>query len=220
MVLANRHAREDKALQHHVTKPRLQVAALVGFGSCVACVTILHFVRPDLPPPAHRLSEYANGPYGWLMAMAFVGLSGGLGALGARLWKGPADRSTWIAATAAVVAAAGSLVAGVFRTDTSPLNEAIHSGASTMAVLAVVILATVHTFTRPPGGDSHDPLAVVLAVSGAALVIVSPILHETRWTGLSQRLLWAALLLWLFRAASSISSGGNAHDQVGHRADH
>jgi hypothetical protein len=26
----------------------------------------------DLQPAGHRLSEYANGPYGWMMTVAFV----------------------------------------------------------------------------------------------------------------------------------------------------
>jgi hypothetical protein len=39
--------------------------------------------------------------------------------------------------------------------------------------------------------------------AGLALVLgaVSPILHETSWTGLSQRLLWLTLTGWLLVAA-------------------
>ena len=45
---------------------RALVLAVVGV------VVALHVVRPELDPLAHRLSDYANGDHGWLMAVAFA----------------------------------------------------------------------------------------------------------------------------------------------------
>jgi hypothetical protein len=44
-------------------------------------------------------------------------------------------------------------------------------------------------------------VAGVLAWSALGLGAVSPILHDTAWTGLSQRLLWLTLLAWLLLTA-------------------
>jgi hypothetical protein len=43
--------------------------------------------------------------------------------------------------------------------------------------------------------------AGVLACVALALGAVSPVLHETAWTGLSQRLLWLTLIVWLLVTA-------------------
>ena len=39
------------------------------------------------------------------------------------------------------------------------------------------------------------------SASAAALAVMSPVRHHTRWTGLNQRLLWIVLITWLLRAA-------------------
>jgi hypothetical protein len=44
------------------------------------------------------------------------------------------------------------------------------------------------------------PLSV-LAFTALVLGAASPLLHDTDWAGLSQRLLWLALLAWLLLAA-------------------
>lgn len=54
---------------------RLTIALLLW---ATACVVALHLLRSDLDPVGHRLSEYANGPYGYLMTTAFVALGGAL----------------------------------------------------------------------------------------------------------------------------------------------
>ena len=47
-------------------------------GRSGACVATLHVVSPDLEPRSRRLSEYANGPYGYLMTLAFLALGIGM----------------------------------------------------------------------------------------------------------------------------------------------
>jgi hypothetical membrane protein len=44
----------------------------------VAAIT-LHLLPTGFNPVTHELSDYANGPYGWLMTVGFLGL--GLGSL-------------------------------------------------------------------------------------------------------------------------------------------
>jgi drug/metabolite transporter (DMT)-like permease len=169
----------------------------------VACVMILHLLRSDLPPAAHRLSEYANGPYGWVMTLAFVALGCGLMGVGVTVWAGRRDRLGWTILVTASVAAAGTFLSGAYRTAGSDSSKVLHSRASAVAVLAAVALALLYSIpaARHRPGARTDPVGAGLALTAAALALVSPLLHHTAWTGLSQRLLWIALTTWLLRAA-------------------
>jgi Protein of unknown function (DUF998) len=111
-------------------------------------------------------------------------------------------RARIILATA-LLAAVGTILSGVFRTGASDISEAIHRRASAIAVVAVVALALAYSVSlarRRPSAAS-DPVGAGLAVTAAALAVMSPVWHHTRWTGLSQRLLWITLITWLLRAA-------------------
>ena len=49
-------------------------AARISFYLAVGClllIVILHFLKNDLAPDAHMLSEYAIGEFGWVMQLAF-----------------------------------------------------------------------------------------------------------------------------------------------------
>jgi hypothetical protein len=162
---------------------------------------MLHIVRSDLPPAAHRLSEYANGPYGWLMTMSFIALGCGLMAM--TVIFGVGRRRDIVARAipaAAFLAGVATIASGIFKTGASGDSEVLHSRASAVAVVAVVALALMHS--RPLNRhQGHDLIGASLALVALGLVLMSPLLHHTRWTGLSQRLLWIVLLTWLLRAA-------------------
>ena len=46
--------------------------AIVAITSYQALVLTLIFLRPDLAPSWHTISEWAIGPYGWIMSSAFL----------------------------------------------------------------------------------------------------------------------------------------------------
>ena len=201
------------------TLRRLSVLAFTG---AAACVVALHFVRPELDPASHRLSEYATGPYGWLMVTGFVALGAGFGALGVALWR---EERSWTLCAASLTAAFTSFLSGMF--DTAGSSESIHSYASTVAVLAATTMTVAHSFT-PPRVVRPDVIARGLALGIAVLVAISPLVHRTSWTGLGQRFLWLLLVAALVRIASADayrqreilrSSGGTfAPEDVGDRA--
>jgi hypothetical protein len=179
-----------------------RIVALAGLLSSVACVALLHVVRADLAPRTHRLSEYANGPHGWLMTAAFVALGCGLIALGVALRsdrgsKGLAGRAVPVAAFSAGV---GAIVSAAFKTGVSQFGEAVHSRASALATVALVALALFYSLGGARRGDGAR-LGIVLSLLVGVLAALSSVLHETSWTGLSQRLLWIALLGWLLWVA-------------------
>jgi hypothetical protein len=193
--------------------------------AALACIVVLHVVRRDLPPARHRISEYALGPHGELMAAAFLSLGAGLLALA---WPLARAAEAWSRVVLAVVAAAGAgmVLSGMFRTDaerSGVTTDAIHSyasGFSTLALIGTALLCSLGRrgrALRPPG------IAVALAVLGAILGALSPFLHRSSWTGVSQRMLWLTLLTWLIltarrlrrRGAGSGGSGDAEHDHRG-----
>ncbi|MDQ3619868.1 MAG: hypothetical protein M3391_07010 [Actinomycetota bacterium] len=100
---------------------------------------------------------------------------------------------------------------GVFRTGASDISETIHSRASAIAVVAPVVLALSYSIIEAQSPRSiavRDPIAAGLAVTAAALALISPVFHHTRWTGVTQRALWLALFAWLLRATRSKTLGG------------
>jgi hypothetical protein len=174
---------------------RARTVAIVGFISSFICVVVLHVVRTDLPPASHRLSEYASGSFGWLMTGAFVSLGCGLVAIAITFAAG----GRRLEFAVAFLAAAATFASGVFETGASDADELIHSRASAAAVVAIVCLALIDTrwMTRSRLPSRGSRMTSGLALVALGLAAISPLLHHTRWTGLSQRLLWVALLCWL-----------------------
>ena len=56
----------------------LTAVALVGFGYFAACVTSMHLIRPEYDPVAETVSQYAIGPYGYLMTAGFFSVGAGV----------------------------------------------------------------------------------------------------------------------------------------------
>jgi hypothetical protein len=66
----------------------LATLALIGIAYFVAIIVTLHFLRPDLNPISRPTSEYAVGPYGFLMTTAFLSMSVASLSLVIGLYKG------------------------------------------------------------------------------------------------------------------------------------
>jgi hypothetical protein len=174
--------------------------------SSAAGLVLLHVVRSDLSPVGDRLSEYANGSYGSVMTAAFWALGLGMAALGLGMLVAGGPRG-WprVVPFAVIAAGVGMVVSGVYPTDPvgAPTTaESIHSVASGSA--SVVLIGAAVTWSVLRWGRRPRPalgVTGVLACSALGLGAASPILHDTAWTGLSQRLLWLTLLAWLLLTA-------------------
>ena len=163
-------------------------------------------MRPDLSPVSDRLSEYANGSYGPIMTASFITLGAGTIALGlAMASTGTARGWSRLVPLATVVAGCGLIVSGLFPTDPTGAptrTETIHSvasGSASLALIAAAVAWAVLARARQP----RKPISPADVLAGVALGLgaISPFLHGSRWTGLSQRLLWLTLTVWLFVTA-------------------
>ena len=73
------------------------------------------------------------------------------------------------------------------------------SGSASVTLIAAAVASSFLSSRRRPR-PAVGP-AGVLACVALALGAVSPVRHQTVWTGLSQRLLWLTLMVWLLVTA-------------------
>jgi len=175
-----------------------------------AAVLALHVLRRDLAPASHRLSEYAIGPWGWLMALAFALVAAAIWLLRRAL---PPDDRLGPVPVLLAVASTGFLVSAVFPTDpTRPdaVRETVHSVASTGALVALTTAAlwTVTVGARAIGWrGAHGPAGASTAVAALGLLI-SPLVHDSAWTGTVQRVCYVALTVWLLLVCRGVHRTG------------
>lgn len=182
-------------------RPTARTLTLALLLCSAACVLALHALRTDVPPVSERLSAYALGPYGWLMTVAFVALGCGLASLGFTLLTERPRGTTWLVPTLGIAAGVGMVLSALYETEVSASSEIVHSRASIAATIAVVGLVVAHSLpaARRWSRVGADRTGIALAFAAVALLALAPVLHDTRWSGLGQRLLWAVLFAWLLR---------------------
>jgi len=148
--------------------PRTSGSFAIGcFVVVLAAIVSLHVMRPDFNPITHRLSEYAIGPYGYLMTAAFLFACLGLLALGHTVWQ-RVRHSFWIrvACGAMVAAALADGLMAFFVADSYEPNAA----------------GILHVTTT---GRIHDVLALSHAFFWSAAVGATPLglLADPKWRG-------------------------------------
>src|SRR5512141_626362 len=130
------------------TLPAKQVAgtatfAIVGIAYFLIAVIGLHFLRPDYNPIRRLVSEYAVGPYAFLMTSAFIALSLGSLALVIGLFQNLSRTwLSWIGLFFLAVWAGGILIAAIFpvgdRIVLGTPSGYIHYRASVMSFFSLV----------------------------------------------------------------------------------
>jgi hypothetical protein len=198
-----------------ITLARSSAACLVA---APALVATLHVVSPDLEPRSSRLSQYANGPHGYLMTLAFFAVGIGMMVLAAALHaQGERRHVPWSVRAGIVVAGGGMVISGLVPTDPGSANsmrEAIHSLASGLASVVVIgaaLLWLVVGRWRAPAGWQPSGAGAVCAIVAAVFATASPWLHRSSWTGLSQRALWVAVLCWLLSVLWSLRTAATTY---------
>lgn len=74
----------------HSNKKRSRIAAniaLVGTTTFLIMLIVLHILEPEFDPSWRMISEYELGVFGWMMQLAFVGLSVGCIAITVSIWS-------------------------------------------------------------------------------------------------------------------------------------
>lgn len=140
-------------------------------------LVILHLVKPELDPSWRTVSEYAIGPYGWLMTACFLAQSLGGAALfvairsQARNWVG------YIGLCFLLAAAVGPAMAAIFPSDLITTSPAEVSDTGRMHAIAGMI------------GIPSLPIA--------AMLISFHLIRQSAWSAKGSQILGSAIVALL-----------------------
>ena len=164
--------------------------------ACVAYYAIvgiaLHFLEPEYDPRFQFMSDYAWGPYGWLMTTTFFVL--GLALVTIALGLRDVHHSSPSARTGFGLLVIGALfvcMAGVFRG--FPLHDV--GGAVAFPSLVMAALFLSWSFRDAAGWQAIHPVTLVIALGMLAAVV--SMVADVGMPGLQQRAFFCLLLLWL-----------------------
>ncbi|MCI0422904.1 MAG: DUF998 domain-containing protein [Acidobacteria bacterium] len=102
-----------------LTAARLSIAAVVTYQ---VMLIALIFIRPDLDPSWHTISEWAIGRHGWIMVLAFLISAVSYGSLFVAIKSQTRGIRGKIGLGILLICAIGTVGVGVFRTDPMPLT--------------------------------------------------------------------------------------------------
>jgi Protein of unknown function (DUF998) len=163
------------------TAARLSFAGAATFAVLLAA---LHFIKPELDPSWHFISEYAIGRYGWIMVLAFLSLALGYASLFFALRSQLRTIAGRIGLTLLLVSALGLTIAAIFTTDPITVSEN-----------AVTTEGTLHNFGGTLG----------IAMPFAAALIGWKLARNPAWSLAKRPLLWATGLALVAFVVSFVS---------------
>ena len=187
-------------------------AAIVCFVYAALALLLMHVLRPDYSPTNHMISDYAVGPYGWVMQTVFVGMSVGCAILLVGLARnGPTSVAARIAIVLLAVASIGLLVSAIFPTDLlgGPSTPSGHIHTLSFFVNIASIILAIVLLTASFGGDprwrSHRRTSVVLlSFIAFAFVLQFLTLRKGAPYGLANRFFVVVLFAWIIATANRL----------------
>ena len=186
------------------------LAGILGVVAFAAAALGLHLANKELDWTRHYVSQFVNGPLGWLFPLGTLAHAAGNAMLGAGLYRslGTGRLRGW-AAGFFFAAATGLAVSGLFAVEppgaTPSAEGAIHRVASSASF--AVELAALALFSAAFGQDrgwrgaAGASLALTALAVGASAMLATSILLGWR-PGLAERTALAAFMIWeLFAGA-------------------
>ncbi len=162
---------------------RLSIAAVIVYQLLLIA---LIFLRPDLDPSWHTISEWALGRHGWIMVLAFLISAVSYGSLFVAIRSQVRGTGGKIGLGILLICTIGTVGVGVFVTDPMPLTP--QKPLSTVGLLHVL------------SGTS----ALVLLPFATLLINLSLALKNQAWRTARRALLWTAGIPLLGLVASQV----------------
>jgi hypothetical protein len=194
---------------------RIATLAIVGVAYFAIIIVALHFLRPDLNPLSRPTSEYAVGPYGFLMTSAFFSMSLASFALVIGLYQGVSQRArSRIGLALLGIWAVGVLIAMIFPIDPEgapqTISGTIHgiNGPLTFLSLTAGTILVSRRFKQDEKWRSFHRTALILSLIMLAVFIATfvNIATGSGFAGLCQRIFLAAFVTWFFLTATRLRS--------------
>jgi hypothetical membrane protein len=204
----------------------LALGAIVGSLYFVVAVVALHVIRPDLNPIGHAVSNYAIGPFGFLMISAFFTLALSEFALALGLARSlTSSKSAGTSVLLLSLAGVGLVVTGIFPGDVKSLHPPgtataiIHwtgAGTSFLSLMIATFLLASYYKTDARWQSFHRP-ALTMAVTIVLALVAFGLLTTIGWVGIGERIYIAASVLWLVATSvrlRSIIATGKTQDTL------
>jgi hypothetical protein len=180
-------------------------AATGCFSYAALALMLMHLLRPDLRPVSHMISEYAVGPFGWVMQSVFVGLSLGCAALLAGLaFNGPPSIAARLGVALLGVASVGLIVSAVYPMDL-PGAPATRAGEmhdlsfliNVGSIALAIVLLTIGFGSDLRWRSFRRASSVLFSFIALAFVLQFLTLHKGAPYGLANRFFISVVLAWL-----------------------
>lgn len=187
-------------------------AAIVCFAYAALALVLMHLLRPDYSPINHMISDYAVGPYGWVMQTVFVGMSVGCIMLLVGLARdGPTSIAARISIVLLAVASIGLVVSAIFPTDLlggpSTQSGRIHTVSffvNIVSIIVAVVLLTVTFGGDPPWRSYRRTSLILLSLIAVAFVLQFLTLRKGAPYGLANRFFVCVLFAWFIVTANRL----------------
>lgn len=209
--VSNSVGSDAKARQAARTAKLTRSICLAGLTAFLAALVAEHLMHPGLAPRDHRISEYVNAPWGWVMTIGFIGSSAALAGTALLVCRSATGRPRSAIAALLIVAAIGIAVVAVFPTQTSAgqLPRGVRltwtgrahdlgSAAAFVALLAAAIAGALTDATW-----RHVVVIGPLLIAGVASLAMALIGVDA--PGVRQRVLVLGAVLWLAAAATILA---------------
>jgi hypothetical membrane protein len=153
---------------------RLSLASASMF---LMLLAILHALEPEFDPSWRFVSEYENGPYGWVMRLGFLSLALSSLTTATALRPQVATKSGKVGLALLLAAAAALLVTAIFAPDpiiSSPDDTTSHGN--------------VHSLASTLAGAMF---------AAASLLVTGTLARNSAWASARSLLGWTAHLTWI-----------------------
>ena len=201
--------------QETKTLSKLAAIAIAAIAYFTVIIVILHFLRPDLDPISRTTSEYAVGPYGFLMTSAFFSMSLACGALVIGLYQGiPGPARSQLGLGLLGIWAVGVLIAMISPIDPEgapqTLAGTIHAinGPLIFFSLTVGVILISKRFRLDAKWRPFHRLALILSLVMLGEFISVPVAMATgsELGGLAQRIFLTTFVTWFVLTAVHLRS--------------
>jgi hypothetical protein len=210
--------REEKLASRLLHARQAAWLGLLSIGGIIyffVAVATLHVLRPDYNPVNHAVSNYAVGPFGYLMTSAFYALALSVFALALGLARSMAHTTkAQVAVLLLNIAGVGMIVMGIFPGDAHALHPpatmtgVIHWTAAGVSFLSIMIAAFLlsSSFSMDDRWRAFQLPCLMLALAMVGALVLYGILALVGWIGVGQRIYLAVSLTWLLFMAMWIRS--------------
>lgn len=208
---------DTTAPQPSSSMPKAATLCAGAVGLFIGLVVLLHFIEPQFHPMWRFVSEYSNGPHGWVMKLAFFvmafGCAAAIAAIRPHVRTKPAMAGLFFLALTVV----GLVMAGMFNQDSITSSAVTRQGTlhavATMLGIPGFVLASLllgSSLARRWRGVRR-PLLILSQLPWIAFVsmpvymaVVMPGaggFGPTVWVGLINRVFLVAMCGWLLFVA-------------------